>query len=81
MAGWDVDRAATELLAREDERRDGPPLTDSWPELDLETAYAVQDETLRRRLDRGRRWSASSSGSPHGPSSSGWGSTSPWSPG
>ena len=53
MAGWDVDRAATELLAREDERRDGPPVTDEWPELDLETAYAVQDETLRRRLDRG----------------------------
>lgn len=51
--GWDVDRAATELLAREDERRDGGPITDDWPGLDLATAYAVQDETLRRRLDRG----------------------------
>ncbi len=50
---WDVDRAATELLGREDERRDGPPITDEWTDLDLETAYAVQDETLRRRLARG----------------------------
>ena len=54
MAGdWTVDRAATELLRREDERVDGPPITDEWPELDLETAYAVQDETLKRRLARG----------------------------
>lgn len=56
MAGtWDVDRAATELLGREDERRDGPPITDEWTDLDIETAYAVQDETLRRRLARGER--------------------------
>jgi 2-oxo-3-hexenedioate decarboxylase len=50
---WDVDRAATELLAREDGRYDGPPITDSWPELDLDTGYAIQDETLRRRQARG----------------------------
>jgi 2-oxo-3-hexenedioate decarboxylase len=53
--GWDVDRAATELLGREDGRYDGPPITDSWPELDLATAQQVQDETLRRRLARGER--------------------------
>lgn len=52
---WTVDRAATALLAREDDRVDGPPITDEWADLDLETAYAVQDETLRRRLDRGER--------------------------
>jgi 2-oxo-3-hexenedioate decarboxylase len=52
-AGWDVDRAAIELLGREDDRRDGPPVTDEWTDLDLETAYEVQDETLRRRLARG----------------------------
>ena len=51
--GWDVDRAATELLGREDARRDGGPITEQWPQLDLATAYAVQDETLRRRLARG----------------------------
>jgi 2-oxo-3-hexenedioate decarboxylase len=51
--GWGIDRAATELLAREDERRDGGKITTDWPELDLETAYLVQDETLRRRLERG----------------------------
>ncbi len=52
---WDVDRAATELLECEDNRHDRTPITDEWPELDLETAYAVQDETLRRRLARGER--------------------------
>lgn len=49
----DVEEIALALLAREDERRDGPPMTDEWSGLDLETAYAVQDETLRLRLARG----------------------------
>ncbi|NBM16127.1 2-keto-4-pentenoate hydratase [Streptomyces sp. GC420] len=52
---WDVDRAAQVLLGCEDGRRDRSPITDEWPELDLSTAYRVQDETLRRRLDRGER--------------------------
>lgn len=50
---WDVSRAATALLEAEDKRTERGPVTAEWPELDLETAYAVQDETLRRRLDRG----------------------------
>jgi 2-oxo-3-hexenedioate decarboxylase len=53
MTRWNVARAAIELLAREDARADGEPITDSWPELDVETAYAVQSETLRRRQARG----------------------------
>lgn len=48
-----VESAAAELLRREDERTDGEPLSDTWPELDLDTAYAIQDETLRLRLERG----------------------------
>ncbi|HET9654320.1 MAG TPA: fumarylacetoacetate hydrolase family protein [Kineosporiaceae bacterium] len=52
---WDIDRAATVLLACEDERTERGPVTEQWPELDLETAYAVQAETLRRRLARGER--------------------------
>ncbi len=52
---WTADSVATELLACEGERRDRPPFTDDWPELDLPTAYAIQDETLRRRLSRGER--------------------------
>lgn len=51
--GWDVARAAEVLLACEDARADRGPITAEWPELDIETAYAVQDETLRRRLERG----------------------------
>lgn len=52
---WDVESVATELLACEDERRDRPPFTDDWPELDLDTGYEIQDLTLQRRLDRGER--------------------------
>ncbi|GAA0667502.1 fumarylacetoacetate hydrolase family protein [Streptomyces thermocarboxydovorans] len=55
MSTWDIDRAATALLEAEDSRTDRVPITDEWPDLDLATAYAVQDETLRRRLDRGEK--------------------------
>lgn len=53
--GWDVESVAAELLRCEDERIERPPFTDEWPELDLDTGYAVQDRTLRMRLDRGER--------------------------
>jgi len=55
MSEWTVDRAATVLLEAEAAGTDRPPITDEWPGLDLATAYAVQDETLRRRLARGER--------------------------
>jgi 2-oxo-3-hexenedioate decarboxylase len=53
MATWDVASVADELLRCEDERRDRPPFTDEWPELDLETGYAIQDRNLEARLARG----------------------------
>ncbi len=52
-APWSVERAAQVLLAAEDSRSERGPVSDDWPELDLATAYAVQDETLRLRLVRG----------------------------
>jgi 2-oxo-3-hexenedioate decarboxylase len=55
MTAWDVDRAASVLLEAEDARHDIGPITEHWPELDLATAYTVQDETLRRRLARGEQ--------------------------
>ena len=55
MSEWTVHGAATVLLAAEDARADREPLTAEWPGLDLATGYAVQDETLRRRLARGER--------------------------
>ena len=55
MSEWSVDRAASVLLAAEAAGTDRPPITDEWPGLDLATAYAVQDETLRRRQARGER--------------------------
>ncbi|MDO5628220.1 MAG: 4-oxalocrotonate decarboxylase [Mobilicoccus sp.] len=53
--GWDIDSVATELLACEAERRDRVKFTDEWPELDVETGYKIQDETLCRRLERGEK--------------------------
>lgn len=53
MTDWDVARAASVLLEAEDSRAERGPITDEWPELDLATAYQVQDETLARRLARG----------------------------
>jgi 2-oxo-3-hexenedioate decarboxylase len=53
MNTWTVDRAATELLEAEDTRIARGPITDDWADLDLRTAYAIQDETLCRRVERG----------------------------
>lgn len=52
---WDIDSVATELLACEAQRRDRVKFTDEWPELDVETGYQIQDETLRRRIERGEK--------------------------
>ena len=54
MSEWTVDRAAGVLLEAEAAGTDRPPITDEWPGLDLATAYAVQDETPRRRPARRR---------------------------
>jgi 2-oxo-3-hexenedioate decarboxylase len=50
---WDVARAATVLAAAEAQRIDRGPITAEWPELDLETAYQVQDEILCRKVESG----------------------------
>ncbi|WP_181772215.1 2-keto-4-pentenoate hydratase [Amycolatopsis pittospori] len=43
-------REAAEALLSGEERE---PLTDAWPALDVHTAYAIQDEALRLRQERG----------------------------
>ncbi len=48
-----IDDAVERLLAAEAERRDIDALTDEWTDLDLATAYAIQDAALDRRVDRG----------------------------
>lgn len=53
MTEWTEDTVATELLACEAERRDRVKFTDEWAGLDVDTGYRIQDETLRRRLERG----------------------------
>jgi 2-oxo-3-hexenedioate decarboxylase len=44
---------AAELLDAEADARARDPLTDTWPDLSLSTAYAIADEALRRRVERG----------------------------
>jgi 2-oxo-3-hexenedioate decarboxylase len=51
----DIDWAATVLLGCADTATERGPVTADWPELDVATAYAVQDEALGRRLARGER--------------------------
>ncbi|MGK2882695.1 MAG: 2-keto-4-pentenoate hydratase [Mycobacterium sp.] len=51
---WNVDRAATVLAAAEEDRLDRGPISEEWPELDLDTAYQVQDEILCRRVESGQ---------------------------
>lgn len=53
MTSWDVVSVGEELLRCEQERRDRPPFTDEWPELDLDTGYQIQDRNLDERLARG----------------------------
>jgi 2-oxo-3-hexenedioate decarboxylase len=50
---WGIRRGAEVLLAAEADVQARGPVTEEWPELDLETAYAVQDEALRMRRARG----------------------------
>lgn len=53
---WTIETAVDELTTREAQRRDGGRLTDDWAELDLTTAYLVQDALVDRRVrDRAER--------------------------
>lgn len=55
MTDWTPTTAAAELLRAERERTDRGPLTEQWPDLDVPTAYAVQDELLRQRQESGEQ--------------------------
>lgn len=46
---------ADRLWTAEIERRAGPPLTDSFPELSVADAYRIQQANVERRLARGER--------------------------
>lgn len=51
----DVERAARVLLGAEQTVTARGPITAQWPDLDLPTAYLVQQEALRHRQARGER--------------------------
>ncbi|MFM8896129.1 MAG: 2-keto-4-pentenoate hydratase [Actinomycetales bacterium] len=55
IAVTDLDSCATELLSCERQRRERGPVTQEWSGLDQATAYSVQDEVLRRKVDEGER--------------------------
>lgn len=48
-----LDWAAAELSRAERNRADRPPLSADWPELDVATGYAIQDEVVCRRVETG----------------------------
>jgi 2-oxo-3-hexenedioate decarboxylase len=48
-----VVHAAVQLIEAEAGVKDREPLTDAWPDLDLATAYDIQEEALRLRVQRG----------------------------
>jgi 2-oxo-3-hexenedioate decarboxylase len=50
---WTIESAAQILLDAEASRTDRTPITDEWPELDLDTAYRVQDELIARKVAAG----------------------------
>ncbi|MFF0816746.1 2-keto-4-pentenoate hydratase [Rhodococcus sp. NPDC003318] len=52
---WTVRSAADVLLGAEATRTDRHPVTDDWPELDLDTAYRVQDELIARKVAAGEK--------------------------
>ncbi|WP_310408419.1 2-keto-4-pentenoate hydratase [Nocardia kruczakiae] len=54
-AGWTIESAAEVLLTAEATRSDRHPITDDWPDLDLDTAYQVQAALLARKVAQGER--------------------------
>lgn len=52
---WTAESVAAELIRCEDERTDREPFTDDWPDLDVATAYQIQDLSLAQRTARGER--------------------------
>ena len=55
MTEWSVGRAAGALLAAQDSGAALTAITGQWAGLDSAAARDVQDEVLRRRLERGER--------------------------
>jgi 2-oxo-3-hexenedioate decarboxylase len=52
---WSIEFAAEVLLNAEKSRTDRHPITDEWPELDLDTAYQVQAALIARKVAQGER--------------------------
>ena len=48
-----VESLASELLRAEAEHTARAPLTDTYPDLDIDLAYRIQDEALSQRIERG----------------------------
>lgn len=53
MTTWTADAVARNLLECERGRTEREPFTDEWPDLDLATAYAIQDDVLARKVADG----------------------------
>ncbi|HEX7932418.1 MAG TPA: fumarylacetoacetate hydrolase family protein [Paraburkholderia sp.] len=55
MTEEQIRQAAAMLRAAEAKREPIAPLRDAWPDMSIESAYAIQQENMRWRLSQGRR--------------------------
>lgn len=55
MNGVDVKELSNRLAAAKESGRGISPLTESYPDLDVEDAYRIQLETVRKELEMGKR--------------------------
>ncbi len=51
----DRNKAADRLMTAAAERRQAEQLSKTWPTIDFDDAYAIQAETIRRRVAKGRK--------------------------
>lgn len=55
MTEWSIERAADVLLRAERTRQDRGRITEEWPELDVATAYRVQETLIASKVAAGER--------------------------
>jgi 2-keto-4-pentenoate hydratase len=59
---------ASQLIAAEEARTTISPFSDAHPDVDIDTAYAVQWAFVQSKLDAGEQLTGASSARPTGPS-------------
>ena len=61
-AGITAQQIADVLIKGERERKEVPQFSDSYPDIDVATAYRARQAFVQSKYDAARRWSGTSSG-------------------